>query len=67
MSSRAFPIPPQESRPLRAEVYTQSNAKPTKFTPLFSAIWALLATKTRTAAGFYLKKCGPFPVVSSRY
>ena len=51
MSSRTFLIHPENRDLYGPEVYTQSNAKPMGFTPLFSSIWSLLTRKTRTTPG----------------
>ena len=61
MSSRAFPIHPKDRDLYGPEVYTQSNAKPTRFTPLFSRIWSLLVPKTSAAAGPYQRNVDLFP------
>jgi hypothetical protein len=49
------------------EVYTQSNAAPTGFTPLFSNVFELPDAKNKSRRRRPAKKCGPFPLVSSRY
>jgi hypothetical protein len=61
MSSRTLPIHPKNRDLYGCGVYTQSNAKPRGFTPLFSPIWSLLVPKTRTAARLYQRNVDLFP------
>jgi|GEM_PF-4227978 len=67
MSSRTLPIHPKNRDLYGVEVYTQSNAKPTEFTPVFCDTCRFFGRKTTTARDLDQKKCGPFSVVSSRY
>ena len=67
MSPRTLPIHFKNRDLYGLEVYTQSNAKPAGFTPVFSETCRFFKRKTTTASDLYQKKCGPFSVVSSRY
>ena len=67
LSSRTFQFTPKIRDLYGAEVYTRSNAKPTRFTPLCLAIWSFRAAETPNSASCDTKKCGPFSAVSSRY
>jgi hypothetical protein len=67
MSSRTRPNSHQNRDLYSPGVYTQPKAAPTGFTPLFSNVFELPAAKNKSRRRRPPKKCGPFPVISSRY